>query len=335
MKVILLAVFLAAEYYIASQYHLTILLLITIFQLILLIPLFIQPRYAKKNIKIEIQKKEILNSPAGEVNVLIKNTSFLPVNHLTLQLFYRGKRNRKNRWIVNVNVSAHSQERVKLSLTNLLPGRLDLTYEKVYLYDIFQLFSSSKKLKMLQKIYVMPEYHSLNINLLMRDAKENEDNLKMQSNASERDNFKQLRDYRTGDRMRDIHWPTSARFNQVYVKEYEGQSSHPHLNIQLDFTHNEHDDLKAYYEAVYSLLLTSIKYGAFVTVTDTEQLILPPTILHNEEDIYKLMEKLYDAPAIHENDHGDLVLTHDLVLRRHGEALYDFKEGDMGEKIEI
>jgi uncharacterized protein (DUF58 family) len=45
--------------------------------------------------------------------------------------------------------------------------------------------------------------------------------------------FKSLRDYRRGDNPRHVHWPTSARLNQLMVKEYEPLAS-PCLYLALD-----------------------------------------------------------------------------------------------------
>jgi len=45
--------------------------------------------------------------------------------------------------------------------------------------------------------------------------------------------FRSLRDYRRGDNPRHVHWPTSARLNQLMVKEYEPLAS-PCLYLVLD-----------------------------------------------------------------------------------------------------
>ncbi|MGZ4955548.1 MAG: DUF58 domain-containing protein [Methylobacter sp.] len=45
--------------------------------------------------------------------------------------------------------------------------------------------------------------------------------------------FKSLREYRRGDNPRHVHWPTSARLNQLMVKEYEPLAS-PCLYLVLD-----------------------------------------------------------------------------------------------------
>lgn len=45
--------------------------------------------------------------------------------------------------------------------------------------------------------------------------------------------FKSLREYRRGDNPRYVHWPTSARLNQLMVKEYEPLAS-PCLYLVLD-----------------------------------------------------------------------------------------------------
>jgi len=45
--------------------------------------------------------------------------------------------------------------------------------------------------------------------------------------------FRSLREYRRGDNPRHVHWPTSARLNQLMVKEYEPLAS-PCLYLVLD-----------------------------------------------------------------------------------------------------
>ncbi|WP_201335824.1 DUF58 domain-containing protein, partial [Lactobacillus nasalidis] len=142
---------------------------------------------------------------------------------------------------------------------------------------------------------------------------------------------KQLRGYQPGDRLRDVHWPSSARFGQLYVKEYEGQPSRPLLRLRLDFTHEAGDDLTAYYELVYGLVLASLESGREVELADTDELVLKPAVISQREDLDQAMKRLYDAPAISESAGGDLVLATDLTLRRGGKIIREFRKGDGGE----
>lgn len=49
------------------------------------------------------------------------------------------------------------------------------------------------------------------------------------------DEFHSIREYRQGDDYRTIHWPSSARRNELMVREFE-ESRDPHLTIILDLT---------------------------------------------------------------------------------------------------
>lgn len=57
------------------------------------------------------------------------------------------------------------------------------------------------------------------------------------SRSGQGETVRSIRDYRSGDSMRMIHWPATARFNDPVVKEMESPDT-PHLVIRLDLSCN-------------------------------------------------------------------------------------------------
>lgn len=68
--------------------------------------------------------------------------------------------------------------------------------------------------------------------------------------------FKSLREYRRGDNPRHVHWPTSARLNQLMVKEYEPLAS-PCLYLVLDLAADANVGLGKHATLEYAVKIAS------------------------------------------------------------------------------
>lgn len=68
--------------------------------------------------------------------------------------------------------------------------------------------------------------------------------------------FKSLREYRRGDNPRHVHWPTSARLNQLMVKEYEPLAS-PCLYLVLDLATDANVGLGKHATLEYAVKIAS------------------------------------------------------------------------------
>lgn len=68
--------------------------------------------------------------------------------------------------------------------------------------------------------------------------------------------FKSLREYRRGDNPRHVHWPTSARLNQLMLKEYEPLAS-PCLYLVLDLAADANVGLGKHATLEYAVKIAS------------------------------------------------------------------------------
>lgn len=117
--------------------------------------------------------------------------------------------------------------------------RLHLTQLKVY--DLFSLFCAKKKISEEMELAVFPDGRALQIQLASPeqygDSPQEEQPANSLGEASHE--IRQVREYRTGDLNRHIHWNLSARTGKLWLKEFEQErdfSVRLYLGIKSGFS---------------------------------------------------------------------------------------------------
>lgn len=95
-----------------------------------------------------------------------------------------------------------------------------------------------------------------------------------QASAGPRGEFRSLREYRSGDDARDIHWRTSARLRQPVVREYE-QDAGDAVWVVLDTAHPPGDAAEAAVETAASLCARAARRGRTFALSAGPHLLEP------------------------------------------------------------
>lgn len=149
-------------------------------------------------------------------------------------------------------------------------GLLRLRAESVRIYEWFSLFSVQKQLEEEMQIAVFPAECVLHIAF---DSGERKEFHCLEEQASERPGEKrheirQIREYRTGDLMRHIHWNLSARLDELFIREY-GQESEltVHLCLEMEgFLEAGTEKLSRFYILLYAMVQGFLQYAAQVSL---------------------------------------------------------------------
>jgi uncharacterized protein (DUF58 family) len=97
----------------------------------------------------------------------------------------------------------------------------------------FGVLEATREAQLRRELLVLPHIGHINTDIMWRYG-QNDAEWTMDLRRADADGeFRSLREYQSGDNPRLIHWPTSARLQKLYVKEFEQRQFHSVL-ILLD-----------------------------------------------------------------------------------------------------
>ena len=148
------------------------------------------------------------------------------------------------------------------------------------------------------------------------------DDLPSESGELTRD-IRQLREYRAGDRLRDIHWKASASAGELMVKEYERSIDLMYLLLPEVIKDSEEGTLIYYYSLGKKMLSQNMgfrtaiydpdtKIFSYMNVSDDRSL---------DESLYEIMRKKASAEEVYSGymnqnpaSYGAIRICHDRIV---------------------
>lgn len=102
-------------------------------------------------------------------------------------------------------------------------GMFSVGIERILITDFLHIYTKELKYDISAMIPVIPDEKRFENTYFPKAAVETEDS-EPSPDGELTNEIKQLREYRPGDRLKDIHWKQSARSKDIMVKEYESTS---------------------------------------------------------------------------------------------------------------
>lgn len=109
----------------------------------------------------------------------------------------------------------------RLRLTPLRRGVLRLEGLSIGAADPLGLFRTLRFTPVLDRLLILPKRHPMRRINLGGGRRRQPQGLRLSVTAGDGGDYSALREYRPGDPLRHIHWPSSARAGRLVVKEYE------------------------------------------------------------------------------------------------------------------
>lgn len=268
MKKVILLVMTGAAYYIASMYRQMPLMVLAIAMLMLVVILFVLPRYLKRGIHLSF-RKQMEQTEKGrdqQYEILVENRGKLPVNHLTVSMhLYDEKGTLIQKYKLRSRQEGADILRLSLSIPHC--GMYRLKACQVRVYDYLWAFSSAKEVEQQMNILVLPRVGAMKLKLpyMELQGRQAEDAVReqMRYSGSESREIRQIREYQTGDTVRHVHWNLSARADRLWMKEYERENdSFSRLLLDLRLPEEWKEERKdAFYELLSALIFGFLQAG--------------------------------------------------------------------------
>ena len=234
--------FVILSFYIAGLYRYPPLLVLSTAALLSFPLLFFLPRYLKRRLLVEpVRKSETAQKEEEMVCELrVRNMGRLPVSRFGLYVSARYGAGQTVRKTPGADAAARPQkyrmvlyggcdrgERIlRFSIPAAHCGLMRISLDRLRIYDYVSLFSAGRKLQeeITAAVFPAPEELRFSFSSVKAGHGESGPLVSCASAGGSLDEIRQLREYRTGDLGRDIHWNQSARMDALWVREYERET---------------------------------------------------------------------------------------------------------------
>ncbi|HIX67859.1 MAG TPA: DUF58 domain-containing protein [Candidatus Anaerostipes excrementavium] len=302
-------------FYLAGLYRLDVLVFLFAAEILLFVWSRFLPAYFAGNLEFwialgetqgEAKKKEPIHG-----KIMIKNQGMLPITLFTIVLKYENLNDQKGTKNVPISlkgyVSAKGTTEIPFSISSQYCGVLRFWLCEMKVFDYLRLFSKRQALEVWDSQIVLPQGGRIDLKNL-EDHKIEEtfwgpaDVLREASPPDVDD----VREYRQGDGMRDIHWKLSARNDELYSKIYRDEMSRQaslflDLKQEREMTIEEKD---AYYEIVCSIAEAFLRQDIRLRVWwyDAKENAMVIMQVNDRMELQKMLEELVGRAVFYFGD---------------------------------
>ena len=351
-----LAAVLATAYF-AIMYQNTVLVVFLIGE-VLLVPvllflLALMVRGLRLTLRIPIPVSEA-GSPV-EAEILVENRSWLPVLGIDVWVQYQNLF-LEERAVVKLTGGVDAGARAKFicRVESGICGCLEFTVKKVRVYDYLRLFSLPKRAGAREQAVVLPRtYDTLaQLSLKTREFLGDSEEYDQSRGGDDPSEVFQLREYRPGDRIQQIHWKLSAASEDLVVKEFGRPVGCPVI-LFLDFSGTVLEPLwmKGFPELACALsrALVEAECLHYVVWYEPEAGGMFRQRVAEYEDVYRWLQRFLrrrpygeniDLPELYRQSYPgetyetELQVTLDRKVYRQGELCGQFSAEQMKEALE-
>lgn len=246
-------------YYLAGMYLSLPLMIMGIAELIALPFLFVLPRMLRKHLSAEFVKQSESTGEGVETPCLIRlhNGGRLPASRceLRFRFSYLHDDRRKTRKLYCSADRGDSETR--LLIRSQYCGLIRITADRLRVFDYLSLFSAVDPLDMTMEAAVFPAEQTLRI--IMPESAYGVEGISeytVNRPGEGGDEIRQIREYRTGDSNRRIHWNQSAKTDRLWIKEYERET-----DVTADLLITPGEDMSVKQLSLFYKLLSALVLG--------------------------------------------------------------------------
>lgn len=259
---------LLATVYAALLYHSEALLFLAgveLLPLFLFLLLFVQRPLLQVSF---LERRLVFDPPQEQVFSLIAvNRSAIPIRRLRLSLRLYNQTTKAVQRETHSFAVGRRRARLKVQEAELGYGVWQVAVKRIRIYDLLHFFSLRKWKRLQMELVCLPKWYPMKgIQKGERESWEEKAELDFALPKRDVSVLRQIRDYRPGDRMADIHWKLSAKREELQVKEY-GQTQEQPLLLGIDTSGLTKESM----ELIYSLLLSCVGVGMGLRVVWKEQ----------------------------------------------------------------
>lgn len=292
----------AVMYYVALIYHSTSMLFLVCAILLLIVCLFVHNVIVFRKIGISL-KTPVTIAEMGNVipiELVLTNKSHLPAGQVRvrIQIIYSMAGKKKNLQMRSVihgrkigQDISKGQLNLKFNINPQYSGEIIISIKRAQVLDLFGILPlplRKKNIVAQSSLVVLPEKQAipLMIDRMVQNfaiSQETELRISGEKNPPE---IAQIREYRPGDSLRNIHWKLTAKRDELMVCEHISEQGCP-IVFFVDFRLVTERFWTVFYSIGMELLRQKFSYYLVYYALDTGELVRVPIM--GEEDFYELL----------------------------------------------
>ena len=256
----------ALTYYVASMYQSMPLMILFLIEAALFIGMFILSRHFKRRLKLAFKKNggSMIKNEEQPCRLTAVNGGALPIGRFGARFTYGYGSSVKTGKVIYGAIDGKSESELKFTVKAPYCGIVSIGIDRVYVSDYLSLFTAKKKdddgLRLDMAVFPRSKAIAVELPSYAYDADGFEWTRSLSSADSDSREVRQLREYRTGDSARYVHWNQSAKTDKLWIKEFEKESERS-IDLLLEFKPSGEEEqptvetLDAYYEVLSALVL--------------------------------------------------------------------------------
>lgn len=227
------------------------------------------------------------------VKLIITNACLFPVNRMKALIIVRDvMRGKKKKYWMTLPAIVRGESEYIQAISFYGTGNYEITLRKLRIYDLTGLFAWNVRMKKHSIVQVMPELHDMPVRLTLATKNFYGEADVYDENMPGHDNNElfQIREYRAGDRLQNVHWKLTAKQDELMVKEHSMPKACPVI-LFLEYRPVKRRKLLAYLEAVASLSFSIMDAGCphYVVWYDGTELDVIRIRVDDEESMFYMI----------------------------------------------
>lgn len=251
--------------YVAFMYHSTAMMLLFYVEAALFVVAFFSMIFRCFKIRgyIEVPVGIAEKGRESLVKLVITNHCLLPVNRLQALVVVKDvMRGRKRRYRMSLPAVPRGESEYIRSVSFSGTGNYEIFLRKMKIYDITGVLSWHIRIRKQGAVQVMPELHDVPVRLTQatKNFYGEADVYDENQPGYDKSELFQVREYRSGDRLQNVHWKLTAKQDELIVKEYSLPKACPVI-LFLSYRPGKKKQLLYFLEIVASLSFSMMDAG--------------------------------------------------------------------------
>lgn len=255
--------------------------------------LFITDIIMSLRLRIRLETKPVVNK-CGQINfeLVLENKSILPSGKISLTVSCLDPYNMKQKKVVVKQwCPAKRTERCSYSFRDdeILSGNYIISVKKVGMYDYLGFFKLNKHMKnKSEAVCIVPVTDGKYIETVEKGSDEN--CVMLNEKKENNGDFSHVREYRNGDRLRNIHWKLSSKSNTLYVKEFLDDSKNYYC-YYIETKMLKREEIAREFNKWNRAGFGAIENGENIVYVwyDARQKLVKRAFVSNEEELYRAL----------------------------------------------
>lgn len=230
------------------------------------------------------------------VKLIITNRCILPATKMKAMVVVKDvMRGRKKKYRMTMPAVPKGESEYIQSVSFYGTGSYEVFLSKLQIYDVTGLLCHNVRMKKRGLVQVLPELHDVPVRLTLATKNFYGEADVYEENRPGHDNSEifQVREYREGDRLQNVHWKLTAKQDDLMVKDYSMPKACPVI-LFLSYQPGKRRRLLWFLETVASLSFSIMDAGCphYVVWYDGSELDVVRVRVDDEESLFYMIGML-------------------------------------------